>query len=215
MTSRILSFALIACAAGCGAVDGSRLPQHADPPPDLSYPVGQFELTERGGKKVTEMHLRGNVWIASFIFTRCTGPCPAVTNTMARLQAEMKDELKGGKLKLVTFTVDPTRDDLKALNDYANNRQADPNNWLFLTGEEKAIHKLLQEQFKQAVERKVGADVKPGDEFGHSTRLILVDSYGLIRDTFEGLPDDEMPDGKERFEAGLTRLKDRTRELLK
>ena len=51
-------------------------------------------------------------------------------------------------------------------------------------------------------------------EFGHSTRLVLVDKNGTIRDTFEGLPDDEFPDGKERFEAGLTRLKGRVRELL-
>jgi protein SCO1 len=217
MTSRILPFVLVAFAAGCGGNwDDSRLPTPADPKqqPDLDYPVGAFALTERSGKKVTDKDLHGSVWIGSFIFTRCTGPCPAVTNTMARLRAEMKDELKGGKLKFVTFTVDPTRDDLKALNDYANNRQADPNNWLFLTGEEKAIHKLLQEQFKQAVERKVGADVKPGDEFGHSTRLILVDKAGVIRGMYEGLPED-MPDGKERFEIGLTRLKDRTRELLK
>jgi cytochrome oxidase Cu insertion factor (SCO1/SenC/PrrC family) len=134
---------------------------------------------------------------------------------MARLQAELKDEMQSGKLKLVTFTVDPARDDLKALKDYANTRQADPNNWLFLTGDEKTIHKLMQEQFKQAVERKLGPDVKPGDEFGHSTRLVLVDKNGVIRATCEGLPDDDMPNGKELFEAGLKRLKERVRELMK
>ena len=213
MTHRILPFAVLV-AAGCGAWGGSRTPTQPAQP-DLDFPVGEFALTERSGKKVTDKDLRGQVWIGSFIFTRCTGPCPAVTSTMARLQAELKDELKGGKLKLVTFTVDPTRDDLKALKDYANNRQADPNDWLFLTGEEKTVHKLLQEQFKQAVERKVGPEVKVGDEFGHSTRLILVDKNGVIRAMYEGLPDDEFPDGKERFEAGLSRLKDRVRELLK
>jgi protein SCO1 len=204
--------------AGCGAWGGSRPPTLPAQPeqPDLDYSVGEFSLTERSGKKVTDKDLRGQVWIGSFIFTRCTGPCPAVTNTMARLQAELKDEMKAGQVKLVTFTVDPARDDLKALKDYANSRQADPNNWLFLTGDEKTIHKLLQEQFKQAVERKLGPDVKPGDEFGHSTRLILVDKKGVIRGMYEGLPDDEeLPDGRNRFETGLARLKDRARELLK
>ena len=213
MVRRLLPFAVL-IVAGCGAWGGSR-PSTQPTQPDLDFPVGEFALTERSGKTVTDKDLRGQVWIGSFIFTRCTGPCPAVTNTMARLQDELKDELKGGKLKFVTFTVDPTRDDLKALKDYANNRQADPNNWLFLTGEETTIHKLLQEQFKQAVERKLGPDVKPGDEFGHSTRLVLVDKNGVIRAMYEGLPDDEFPDGKERFEAGLSRLKDRVRELLK
>jgi cytochrome oxidase Cu insertion factor (SCO1/SenC/PrrC family) len=205
---------LFLLAAGCGAAVGTR-PSTAPAQPDLDYPVGEFSLTERSGKTVTDKDLRGKVWVGSFIFTRCTGPCPAVTNTMARLQSELKDEMKAGKLKLVTFTVDPERDDLKALKDYANARQADPENWLFLTGDEKTIHKLMQEQFKQAVERKVGPEVKPGDEFGHSTRLVLVDKSGVIRATYEGLPDDEMPNGKDRFEAGLKQLKDRARELMK
>jgi cytochrome oxidase Cu insertion factor (SCO1/SenC/PrrC family) len=213
MMNRIFPF-LFLFAAGCGAFSGTR-PSTESTQPDLDYPVGEFSLTERSGKTITDKDLRGQVWIGSFIFTRCTGPCPAVTNTMARLQAELKAEMQAGKLKLVTFTVDPARDDLKALKDYANTRQADPNNWLFLTGDEKTIHKLMQEQFKQAVERKLGPDVKPGDEFGHSTRLVLVDKKGVIRATYDGLPDDDMPDGKERFEAGLKRLKERAQELMK
>ncbi len=204
-------------AAGCG-VGGSHIPTPftETQQPDLDFPVGEFALTERSGKAVTDKDLRGKVWVGSFIFTRCSGPCPAVTNTMARLQRDLAGELKGGTFALVTFTVDPARDDLKALKDYANTRQADPDNWLFLTGDEKAVHKLLQEQFKQAAERKVGPDVQLGDEFGHSTKLILVDKSGVIRGMYEGLPgDDELPDGRNRFEAGLGRLKDRVRDLLK
>ncbi len=203
--------------AGCGAWAGSRTtqPTQSTPEPDLEYPVGTFTLTERGGKPVTDQDLRGNVWVGSFIFTRCNGPCPAVTATMATLQRDLAGELKTGKFKLVTFTVDPARDDLKSLNEYATARGADPKNWLFLTGDEKTVHKLLNEQFKQAVERKLGPDVRPGDEFGHSTRLVLVDKNGVIRAMYEGLPNEDFPDGKARFEDGLNRLKDRVRELLK
>jgi cytochrome oxidase Cu insertion factor (SCO1/SenC/PrrC family) len=200
--------------AGCGAWGGSRLPP-APARPDLDYPVGEFSLTERSGKTVTDKDLRGRVWVGSFVFTRCNGPCPAVTNTMARLQGLLKDELTAGKVKLVTFTVDPTRDDLAALKDYADNRQADPDNWLFLTGDEKTVHHLLREQFKQAAGRKTGPDVKAGDEFEHSTKLVLVDKAGVIRAMYDGLASDDMPDGKERFEAGLVRLQERVRELTK
>ncbi len=200
--------------AGCGAWGGTRTPTPATEP-DLDYPVGEFALTERSGAKVTDKDLRGSVWVGSFIFTRCNGPCPAVTATMADLQRDLADELKSGKLKLVTFTVDPARDDLKSLNEYATARGADPKNWLFLTGDEKTVHTLLQEQFKQAVERKLGPDVKPGDEFGHSTRLVLVDKNGVLRAMYDGLPNDDFPDGKERFAAGQKRLKERVRELLK
>jgi cytochrome oxidase Cu insertion factor (SCO1/SenC/PrrC family) len=198
--------------AGCG---GTAPRASAPTEPDLDYPVGEFTLTERSGAQVTDKDLRGSVWVGSFIFTRCNGPCPAVTATMANLQRDLADELKGGKLKLVTFTVDPARDDLKSLNEYATARGADPKNWLFLTGDEKTVHTLLEEQFKQAVERKIGPDVRPGDEFGHSTRLVLVDKNGVLRAMYEGLPNDDFPDGNARFAAGQKRLKERVRELLK
>lgn len=210
---RLFPFVVV-FAAGCGAFGGAPTPNEPERP-DLDYPVGAFTLTERSGKTVTDQDLRGQVWIGSFVFTRCTGPCPAVTNTMARLQKELRDELTADKVKLITFTVDPARDDLTTLKEYANSRQADPDKWLFLTGDEKTIHTLLQEQFKQATERKVGPDVKPGDEFAHSTKLVLVDKTGVIRAMYDGLPNENFPDGNERFEAGLKHLKDRVRELAK
>ena len=201
---------ILACLlAGCGATARPGTDTHA-PAPDLDWPVGPFSLIERSGRTVTDLDLRGSVWVASFVFTRCTGPCPQVSSTVARLQAELKDE---AGLKFVTFTVDPTRDDLAALNAYAKSRGADPKRWLFLTGDEATIHQLMRDQFKQAIERKTGADVQPGDEFGHSTRLLVVDKAGVIRAAFDGLPNDKFPDANERFEADLARLKARVREL--
>ena len=47
--------------------------------PDGLGKVPAFELTERSGQTVSDATLRGKVWIASFVFTRCTGPCPQVT----------------------------------------------------------------------------------------------------------------------------------------
>lgn len=213
---RFLFLVPVAWMVGCGLFPAPSTPTHADPPPlDLDFPVGPFSLTERSGKTITEKDLLGKVWIASFIFTRCNGPCPAVTNTMARLQRELHDELATGQLKLVTFTVDPKRDDLTALNIYAKNRQADPNHWLFLTGDEHTIHQLVREQFKQTVIVETGPDVKEGFEFDHSTRLSLVDKNGIIRATYEGLPNENRPDGHERFEKGLKHLQERVRQLLK
>jgi cytochrome oxidase Cu insertion factor (SCO1/SenC/PrrC family) len=191
-----------------GCVSGTS-PTPTEPgQPDLDYPVGSFSLTERSGRTVTEQDLRGKVWVASFIFTRCIGPCPAVTSTVAKLQEEFRND---PGVAFVTFTVDPARDDLKALNEYAISRNADPDRWLFLTGDEAVIHALMREQFKQPVERKGGPDVKPGDEFGHSSRLVLVDKKGTIRGMFAGLPDEHFSD---RFSDDQARLRQRIRELL-
>lgn len=209
--SRVFAFLALILLAGCGlpARTGTG---NTQPDPDPQYQVGSFSLTERSGRTVTDKDLRGSVWIASFIFTRCSGPCPAVSSTVARLQKELKDE---PGVKFVTFTVDPKRDDLKSLQEYANARSADKDRWLFLTGDEETMHKLLREEFKQAVGHKEGPDVKPGDEFSHSTRIMLVDRSGVIRGIYAGLPNERDPDADAQFEANLVRLKARLKELLR
>jgi cytochrome oxidase Cu insertion factor (SCO1/SenC/PrrC family) len=204
---------LILLAAGCSFPKSRTTPTGTETTEvDPKFPVGPFSLTERSGKTVTDKDLRGTVWVASFIFTRCTGPCPAVTSTVARLQSEFKG-VTG--VKFVTFTVDPARDDLSSLREYANSRNADPEKWLFLTGDEAVIHKLLREQFKTAVGRKTDPGVKPGDEFAHSTKLMVVDREGVIRGIYAGLPDENSPTADEDFKANLDRLKARVNELLK
>lgn len=209
--SRATLLLLLVLLAGCGL--RGRTPTHPANETDVDpqLPVGPFSLTERGGKTVTDRDLRGSVWVASFVFTRCTGPCPAVSSTVARLQQDFKDE---PGVKFVTFTVDPARDDLSALREYAAARNADPDRWLFLTGDEKAVHEILREQFKQAIEQKT-ENVKPGDEFLHDTRLMVVDRSGVVRGIYAGLPDEKALDPKGDFDANLARLRARVRELLR
>src|SRR5690348_6284344 len=114
-----LFLAVLAAAGVAGLValrrDGPRLEDYG--------PVGDFALTERGGRTVTNADLAGKVWVASFVFTRCTGPCPQVTATVARAQAALRDE---PDVRLVTFTVDPQHDTADELKEYANHFGADP-----------------------------------------------------------------------------------------
>lgn len=181
---------------------------------DDQGPVGSFALTERHGLGVSDVDLRGKVWVASFVFTRCTGPCPQVTGTMARLQSELN--LAGEEdLRLVTFTVDPERDQPKELQEYAERFQAHKERWLFLTGKKEQIHELILEGFKLSVAEKPKDDPTPGDDFAHSTRLVLVDRRGHIRGTFHGLPRSASAEDEKEFDAGLSRLRKHVAALLK
>jgi cytochrome oxidase Cu insertion factor (SCO1/SenC/PrrC family) len=179
-------------------------------------PVGDFKLKERDGRTVGLDDLRGKVWVASFIFTRCTGPCPQVTGTVARLQGELK-LADVENLRLVTFTVDPERDNPAELREYAQKFQADEKRWLFLTGKKEEIHRLLIDSFKVPVEEAPEKEKKPGEEFAHSTRLVVVDKAGHIRGYFDGMPQptgNPEEDAKD-FEANLTKLSQRVKELLR
>jgi cytochrome oxidase Cu insertion factor (SCO1/SenC/PrrC family) len=150
--------------------------------------IPPFTLIERGGQTVTDADLRGKVWVASFIFTRCAGPCPQVSGTMARIQKELDREKD---VRLVTITVDPEFDRPEVLKEYAGRYGADPERWLFLTGKPEAIYPLLNGGFKLAAAPSEGKARTPGNEVTHSTRLVLVDRKGHVRGYFEGRQIDE------------------------
>jgi cytochrome oxidase Cu insertion factor (SCO1/SenC/PrrC family) len=131
---------------------------------------------------------------------------------MARLQTELDLE-KDDRLRLVTFTVDPARDQPNDLKEYANSRRAHPDRWLFLTGPEKEIHDLINNGFKVMAQHNT-KNPTPGDEFDHSTRIALVDKKGLIRAYFDGMPNENDPQGKQEFEKNLKRLKEKLSQVM-
>jgi protein SCO1/2 len=207
--ARIIVALLLVALVGCPAPN---TPARSGETPDLDIPAPAFNMTERSGKPVTLDDLKGKVWVASFVFTRCSGPCPQVSAAMARLQKELNLK-ETADLRLVTFTVDPDRDTPNELREYANRYQAEPEKWLFLTGlPEAELHKLLKEGFKVTAQRSPSP--KPGDEFDHSSRLAVVDKKGVIRGYFDGIRSPSSKDGDADFEENLKRLKEMVSRLL-
>ena len=204
-------FLISVCSVYSVVVLGCGLTVEPAPLSDLDYPVGSFSLTERDGRTVTEKDLAGKVWVASFVFTRCMGNCPAVTATVRQLQDKLKDQ---PDVLFVTFTVNGEHDTPGELKKYADRYQADPKRWLFLTGDEPTIRKLLQERFKQSAGDEPAGEVKQLDALAsHSTRLVVVDKKGVIRAMFDGMRNANFPDSEERFNDGMKRLEAKVKQL--
>jgi protein SCO1 len=178
---------------------------------NIDYPLGDFTLTERDGREVTAADLRGKVWIASFIFTRCSGPCPQVTAAMAELQKEFASQ---PDVRLVTFTVDPEYDDPKVLTQYANRFNANPDRWLFLTGKESDVYRLLRDGFKVGADRNTDPDATPGQAVNHDTHLAVVDRGGHVRGYYSALSDPKSDNPDEEFKRDQARLRAKVYELL-
>lgn len=166
--------------------------------------IGSFSFTERNGGTITDRDLRGKVWIASFVFTRCTGGCPQVTATMKQLQ---NDLAAFPDIRLVTFTIDPDHDQPDELRKYAETYGANPRRWYFLTGKEDEIHRLMRETFHLHVQRVQGPEVTPGTSVDHAFKLALIDRYGRIQGYFDGLPDKRFPNPQAELVQELTKLK--------
>lgn len=166
--------------------------------------VGDFMLTERSGQTISKSDLLGKIWIASFEFTRCTAGCPQISETMKQLQA---DFARFPDVRLVTFTVDPEHDHPEELSEYARHYGADPERWLFLTGEEKTIYELVQQSFHLPARQNEGEERKPGNEVAHSPKLVLVDRQGHIRGYFDGRPDPNSDNPDRDHQIQLRKLK--------
>ena len=147
--------------------------------------VGPFALTERGGREVTRESLLGRPWVAGFVFTRCSGPCPKITGTMRHLQ----DELSGVDARLVSFSVDPEWDTPEVLRAYADAVGADRERWWFLTGDRSAIYALIQKSFLSPVERAPDGSAPIGQHVSHRTQLVVVDKLGRLRGFYAGESD--------------------------
>src|SRR5262245_28324698 len=129
----------LVCLALSGALSGCK---------QAEQPLGEvsdFQLTERSGRTINRDDLKSKVWVAGFVCTRCTGQCRQIAASMAALQ----EKLAGQKdVYLVSFSVDPEHDTPKVLTEYAKQYSADPDRWLFLTGDRAKMYELIEKGFK-------------------------------------------------------------------
>jgi protoheme IX farnesyltransferase len=168
----------VALLAGCAA-PARELPDY--------YALPEFAFTNQSGQTFSSAELKGKVWVADFIFTDCTGPCPRMSTLFSKLQ-EADPELR-----LVSFTVDPDNDTPPTLTAYAKRYGATPR-WVFLTGEEAALKHVREEAFKLG---------DMGSAMAHSTRVVLVDQKMRIR----GFYDSADPGVVEQLTADIALLR--------
>jgi cytochrome oxidase Cu insertion factor (SCO1/SenC/PrrC family) len=197
--------AVLALAVGAGALSLTRHQSAAtvlETPGDYGT-VPDFALTERSGRTLTRADLEGSYWVADFIFTRCRGICPLLTARMAGLAKRLPDDVR-----LVSFSVDPAHDTPEVLRHYADGvsaRGADPDRWLFVTGERDALHDLISDGFRLNVaERPEGDAAADGELITHSDRFVLVGPRGRIRGYYHGTEEESAA----RLARDIARLRD-------
>jgi cytochrome oxidase Cu insertion factor (SCO1/SenC/PrrC family) len=145
--------------------------------------VQDFRLTNQLGQGVTLADLRGRVWVADIIFTRCAGPCPRMTRLMKEVQQTLP---ANSQTRLVTLTTDAEFDTAPVLRAYAEKFGANTNQWMFLTGDKRHIANLAIDSLKlTAIAKKPEERQSPEDLFIHSTIFVVVDKQGRLRGVFE------------------------------
>lgn len=144
-----------------------------------SDPAPAFELLDTSGESVSLAGLAGRTLLVDFIFTRCPGPCPALTSSHVSVQRGLSPAARE-RIHFVSISIDPARDTPQDLRAYAQARGADLSDWSFLTGEEARVQEVLAAY-------GVGTTRSAAGELEHVLATFLIDSEGRIVKRYLGL----------------------------
>jgi len=149
-------------------------------PPNLAV-MPQFELLDQFARPFGSKQLRGRVWVANFIFTRCTTVCPMFTAKMRKIQHRTRT--LSDVLQMVSISVDPEYDTPERLHAYATKHGASMMRWSFLTGALDEVKQTVSEGLKVSM----GREGPEGNFEGifHGSHFVLVDPDMQIRGYYD------------------------------
>lgn len=161
--------------------------------------LGNFTLVNQMGDSVSLNDIteeneagekEGKIIVANFFFTHCPNICPNMTRAMKLLQDGIKSSDKVGNrearfVHFLSFSIDPERDSVPLLKDWADRFGVNPQYWWLLTGDKQTIYSISNNELK------IGSI---DSNFIHSDRFVLLDKYRNVRGYYRVLTDDRSID---------------------
>ncbi|HEX2866034.1 MAG TPA: SCO family protein [Ignavibacteriales bacterium] len=144
-------------------------------------------LTQDSSRVVFPQNVKGKVVVLGLIFTHCPDICPLITNNMERIQKEAKKE-GINDISFVSISFDPLRDRPSVLKEYADVREIDTSNWVFLTGRQSEIDSLKKQLHYVSIagDTTYSESGEPSYFFVHTDRITLMDKEGRTRQEYKG-----------------------------
>ncbi len=149
------------------------------------HTISDFSLVNQNGDTITQENYKNKIYVADFFFTTCPTICPQMTENMAFLQEEIKND---PDILLVSHSVTPSIDSVSQLKKYALEKGVIDSKWNLLTGDKKQIYDLARKSYLAV---KTDGDGGPFDMI-HTENFILVDKEKRIRGAYNGTSQEEM-----------------------
>ncbi len=140
--------------------------------------IPDFAFIGQDSNLVTNATFAGKAYVADFFFTSCPTICPIMARNMLRIYERFQDS---AELLLLSHTIDPKRDSVGRLEQYARNLGVNSDKWFFVTGNKDDLYGIADDYFNLVIE-----DPTLPDGFDHSGRFILVDPQRYIRAYCQG-----------------------------
>ncbi len=147
--------------------------------------IPYFSFTDQNGEIVTNQTFDNKIYLADFFFTSCPTICPKVKAQMKRVYDAFASE---PRLVLLSHTIDPKRDSVARLRNYAQKIGVnDAKRWHLVTGSKDSIYNIARYYNSVAVEDQTA----PGG-FDHSGYVVLIDKKRHIRAIARGTEAEDM-----------------------
>lgn len=144
--------------------------------------VGPFSFTNQDGKTITEKDVQGKIYVVEYFFTTCKGICPKLNENMSKVYNEFRGQ---NDIAILSHTVNPETDSTKQLKAYSLKFDADPAQWIFLTGDKHSLYDMAVNNYLvAAVDDTTKKQILP--DFIHTKYFVLVDKEKCIRGTYDG-----------------------------
>ncbi len=142
--------------------------------------VHAFSLVDQEGRVVTEREIVGHVTVVHFFYTTCGRVCPRTQSSVARWLRTMPGD---NRIQVLSHTVQPERDTVAALAEYATMHEIVDPRWRLLTGPRATIESLAATSYF--------VNLNDGRSYGttdlqHTETLSLIDQQGRIRGVYNG-----------------------------
>ncbi|RMH63772.1 MAG: SCO family protein [Calditrichaeota bacterium] len=154
------------------------------------FEVPAFSWKNQYNEPVDKSVFNNHITVVDFIFTNCPGLCPMMASRMTKFY---KDYAKDNRIQFISFSVDPARDSLRAIQAYAQRYEVTDKRWQFVRTD-STIQQFYEQGFK------LGGELPRG----HSGAFVLVDGDGFIR----GYYDSNLPSELEQLRQAIALLKD-------
>lgn len=150
---------------------------------DQNHHIAPFSFVNQDGKTITNDDVKGKICVVEYFFATCKGMCPKMNENMEKVYKAFR----GNKNVLIlSHTVDPIKDTVQALKAYSLRFDADPNQWMFLTGDKKQLYDMARYSYLISTEDDT-AGVSADKDFIHDKHYSLVDGNGRVRGFYDGL----------------------------
>lgn len=174
---------------------------------DLSYPANGERLPSvelpaplHESTIATDDFVGTRETLITFVFTRCPGPCPTMTSTLAHVQAEAIDGGYADEVALMPITFDPEYDTPAVFEAFCRDTGADPHadNWFALRPETaESAEAVVQGEFGVWYEEVPMEESDHGDHgdhgedemtFAHANLILLANRDGYVERAYAGQP---------------------------